>query len=110
MFWKIEKEIFGSLPLIQVFIITMGNPFNILQPGRALPIIWLCHIYEDKAGNIWFGGGGQAVTMGNPFEILQLKKDFPIRVLLLSLKTKPGNYGLAQGVSIVFMMEKHLPF
>jgi ligand-binding sensor domain-containing protein len=40
MFWKIEKEIFGSLPKIQVFIITMGNPFNILQPGRALPIIW----------------------------------------------------------------------
>ena len=35
MFWKIEKEIFGSLPGIQVFIITMGNPFNILQPGRA---------------------------------------------------------------------------
>ena len=70
MFWKIEKEIFGSLPMIQVFIITIrlrsgqaGNPclpdrqaFNILQPGRDLPVMQLyMSIYEDKAGIIWFG-------------------------------------------------------
>ena len=48
MFWKIEKEIFGSLPEIQVFILTMANPclpvrqaFNILQPERDLPAIKL---------------------------------------------------------------------
>jgi hypothetical protein len=41
MFWKIEKEIFGSLPGIQVSIITMVNPFNILQPGRDLLIMGL---------------------------------------------------------------------
>ena len=48
MFWKIEKEIFGSLPLVQVFIITMGNPFNILQPRRDLPIIGLCIFMKIK--------------------------------------------------------------
>ena len=52
----------------------------------------------------------QAVTMGNLFEILQLKMDYPIMILLLSWKTKPENYGLAQGVMLVFMMEKHLLF
>ena len=52
----------------------------------------------------------QAVTMGNLFEILQRKKDFPTMISILSWKTKPGNYGLAQGVSPVVMMEKHLPF
>ncbi len=30
---------FGSLLLIQVFIITMRNPFNILRPGRDLLIM-----------------------------------------------------------------------
>ncbi len=106
MFWKIEKEIFGSLPKIQVFIITMGSPFNILQPGRDLPIIGLCLFLKIKP--VIFGSlpeVEQAVTMGNLFEILQLKKDFPIMILLLSWKTKPGNYGLAQGATLVFMME-----
>ena len=42
MFWKIEAETFGSLPLIPEFIITMAKPSNISQPGRDLPIIWLC--------------------------------------------------------------------
>lgn len=42
MFWKIEAETFGSLPLIPEFIITMAKPFNISQPGRDLPII--CNI------------------------------------------------------------------
>lgn len=51
-------------------------------------------------------GVEQAVTMGNLFKISQRKKDFPIMILLLSWKTKPGNYGLAQGGSPVFMMEK----
>jgi hypothetical protein len=39
MFWKIEKEIFGSLPKIQVFIITMVNPFSILQQRMGLAVI-----------------------------------------------------------------------
>jgi hypothetical protein len=55
MFWKIEAEIFGSLLLIQAFIITLrlrsgqaGNPclpdgqaLNILQPGRDLLVMRL---------------------------------------------------------------------
>jgi hypothetical protein len=48
MFWKIDAETFGSLPLIQGFIITMGKPFNILQPGRDLPIIGLCVFMKIK--------------------------------------------------------------
>jgi hypothetical protein len=36
---KIDGEIFGSLLLIQAFIVTTGNPFNISPPGRGLPII-----------------------------------------------------------------------
>ena len=43
--------------MIQVFIITMGNPFEISQLGMDLPIIGLCvfvgYIFEDKKGNIW---------------------------------------------------------
>ena len=41
-FWDVledRKEIFGSLPKIQVFIITMGNPFSILQQRMGLPVI-----------------------------------------------------------------------
>ena len=48
MFWKIDAEIFGSLLLIQVFIITMGNPFKILQPGKDLLIITLVIFMKIK--------------------------------------------------------------
>src|ERR1700722_2366190 len=106
MSWKIEKEIFGSLPEIQVSIITMANPclpvrqaFNILQPGRVLPIIGL-GIFM-KISPVIFGSPPeveQAVTMGSRFEIIQRKTDCPTMILLLSWKTKPGNSGLAQGV------------
>src|SRR5882757_920851 len=111
MSWKIDAETFGLPLLIPEFIITMAKLFNISQPGRDLPIIGLCVFMKIKP--VIFGsppGVEQAVTMGNLFEILQLKKDFPIMILLLSWKTKLGNYGLAQGASPVFMMEKHLPF
>jgi hypothetical protein len=48
MSWKIDEEIFGSLLLIQVFIITTGNPFNISLPGMDLPIIGLCLFMKIK--------------------------------------------------------------
>src|SRR5580693_2950880 len=99
MSWKIEKAIFGSLPEIQVSIITMVNPFNILQLSRGLPVIKLFIFMKIKS--VIFGSPPeveQAVMMGNLFELLQRKTDYPIMILLLSWKTKPGNYGLAQGV------------
>lgn len=43
MFWKIDAETFGHLLLIQ---------------GEGLANNLVMSIYEDKAGNIWFGGGG----------------------------------------------------
>src|SRR6185369_15692843 len=103
MFWKIEKEIFGSLPEFLVFIITMGNPcrpdrqaFNILQPGRVLPIIVLEKFMKIKPVISGLRPEvEQAGTMGNLFEILQLKKDFPTMISILLWKTKPGKYGLA---------------
>src|SRR5688572_4154110 len=110
MFWKIEKEIFGSVPVIRVFIITMVNSFSILQQRMGLPVIQ--HWIFMKIKPAIFGSQPeveQAVTMGNLFEILQRKTDFPIIILPLSWKTKPGNYGLAQEAMPVFMMEKHLP-
>ncbi len=39
MFWKTKKEIFGFLLPIQVFTVTMGNPFNILQPAKDLQVM-----------------------------------------------------------------------
>jgi hypothetical protein len=46
MFWKIEKEIFGSVPRIQVSIVTLRlcagqavNPFSILQQRVGLAVI-----------------------------------------------------------------------
>jgi hypothetical protein len=46
MFWKIEKEIFGSVPRIQVSIVTLRlrsgqavNPFSILQQRLGLAVI-----------------------------------------------------------------------
>jgi hypothetical protein len=60
------------LDWLKVFIITMGNPFNISQPRRDLLIMRLFDIYEDKVGTIWFGTlmAEQAVTMGSHFEIM----------------------------------------
>src|SRR3990170_6005855 len=108
MYWKIEKEIFGSLPGIQVFISCLQGKqtFNILQLSRGLPVIMALLIFMKIKPGI--SGSEEAVTMGNLSEILQLKKDFPI-ILLQSLKTKQGNYGLAQGAKPSFMTEKHLP-
>ncbi len=109
MFWKIEKEIFGSLPRIQVFIVTMGNPFSILQPRMGLPVIRRLHIYEDRAGNIWFGASRYD---GKSFRNFTTKDGFPSN----SIRSTPGRqnrqaYGLVHKEKICsFMMEKHLPF
>src|SRR5688500_20390720 len=100
MYWKIDAETFGSLPLIPEFIITMGKPFSILQPRKDLPVTWL--YLSMKIKRVIFGSapeGEQAVTMGNLFEILQRRKDCPIIILLLSSKTTPVKYGLAQRAS-----------
>ena len=87
MFWKIEKEIFGSLPEIQVFIVTMGNPFSILQQRMGLPVIWFCHIYEDRAGNIWFGASRYD---GKSFRNFTTKDGFPSNNIRLLLEDKTG--------------------
>ncbi|MEJ7681882.1 MAG: two-component regulator propeller domain-containing protein [Segetibacter sp.] len=58
LFWKIEKEIFGSVLLAQVFIITMGNPFRNFTTKDGLAGDGVTTICEDKMGNIWFGTGG----------------------------------------------------
>jgi hypothetical protein len=66
MSWNIDAETFGSLPLIPEFIITMGNPFNILQPRRVLPIIGLEKFMKIKP--VIFGSAPeveQAAMMGN---------------------------------------------
>jgi ligand-binding sensor domain-containing protein len=58
MCWKTGKEIFGSLPVIQVIISFLQGKqaFNILQLSRGLASNYgAIHLYEDKAGNIWFG-------------------------------------------------------
>src|SRR4051812_27508446 len=111
MFWKIETEIFGSVPRIRVLIITMGNPFSILQQRMGLAVIQ-CFIFMKTWPEIFGSAPGveQAVTMGNIFEILQRKTGCPIMILILLWKTKPGKSGLAQGAMPVFMMEKHLRF
>ena len=74
MFWKIETEICGSLPEIQVFIGTVVNPclpdrqaFNILQRSKD----WLITAFFVfmKIKPAIFGsapGAEQAVMMGNP--------------------------------------------
>lgn len=36
----------------------MANPFNILQQRKGLYKDSILEIYEDKAGNIWFGTRG----------------------------------------------------
>src|SRR3569833_3087750 len=41
-FLKTAKEVFGSVRLAPVFIITIKNHFNILQQKRGLPIILSC--------------------------------------------------------------------
>src|SRR5688572_33157807 len=108
MSWKIEKEIFGSLPKIQEFIFTMGNPFSILQQRMGLPVIWRCIFMKIEP--VIFGSE-QAVTMGNLFKILPQKMDFPVTVFVYSLKTKPASFGLVHKEKICsFMMEKHLSF
>ena len=43
-----RKEIFGSVPMAQVLIITMGNPFKILQLGMGLQITRLCLFMKIK--------------------------------------------------------------
>src|SRR5262245_26528456 len=118
MCWKIEKEIFGSVPGIRVFIITMVNPclpdrqaFSILQQRMGLAVIQrFIFMKIEPAISGLVPEVEQAGTIGNLFGILQRKTDFPITMLILSWKTKQGNYGLAQGVSSVSMMEQHLPF
>jgi len=63
---------FGSLLSIQVFIITMGNLFNIIQPGRGLLVTPFLKFMKIKAA--LFGLAlevEQAVMMENPFEILK---------------------------------------
>jgi hypothetical protein len=66
MCWKIGKEIFGSVPKIQVSIVTLRlrsgqavNPFCIIQPGSAFTKVSQRGAYaiiEDKKGNIWTTG------------------------------------------------------
>src|SRR5687768_12727479 len=115
MFWKIEKEIFGSVPVIRASIITMVNRFSILQQRTGLPVIQLFIFMKIKPV---ISGSEQAVTMENPclpdnqlFEILPQKMDFPVTVFGCCLKTKPASFGLAHKAKICsFMMEKHLPF
>ncbi len=43
-----KRKYLVRFSLIQVFIITMGNPFNILQPGRDLLIMRLCVFTKIK--------------------------------------------------------------
>ncbi len=95
-----------------MFIITIENPFEILQPRTGLPMIGLLIFMKIKP--VIFGSAlneEQAVTMGNLFEILPQKMDFPVTVFVYSLKTKPASFGLVHKEKICsFMMEKHLPF
>ena len=80
-----------QLPLIQVFIITMGNPFSILQQRKDLPIIRLFHIYEDKAGNIWFGtGGGASRYDGKSFQNFTTKDGLPNNDVNTIMEDKTG--------------------
>src|SRR5882757_9847604 len=72
LFWKIEKEIFGSLLLVPGYIITMGNPFGILRQKTDLPVMGLLIFMKIKP--VIFGSvpeAGQAVTTGNHFAILK---------------------------------------
>ena len=90
MFWKIEKEIFGSLPRIQVFIITMGNPFRHFTTKDGLASNTALHIYEDKAGNIWFAEGASRYD-GKSFRNFTTKDGFPSNNIRLLLEDKTGN-------------------
>jgi hypothetical protein len=77
MFWKIEKEIFGLPPEIQVFIITMANPpigkiwalsrYDAKSLYNKKPTVTeikssgeqaFCGILEANDGSIWFGSLG----------------------------------------------------
>ena len=62
--------------MAQVFIITMGNPFKILQPGMDLINNSVIPIYEDKTGNIWFGTeGGASRYDGKSFRNFIISED-----------------------------------
>src|SRR5690349_24692079 len=98
MCWKIEKEIYGSLPRIRVFIFTMGNPspqerqvFSILQQRMDLPLIQRCIFMRTEPV---ISGLEQTDTMERRFEILPQKMDFPVTAFVYSLKTKPAGFGL----------------
>ncbi len=61
-FWDVLEDRRGNLWFASTrfgcLIITMVNPFNILQPRKDFPVISVGFIHEDKAGTIWFSTGG----------------------------------------------------
>ena len=67
-------------------------------------------IYEDKAGNIWFGtGGGVSRYDGKSFRNFTTTDGLTNNDVHAIVQDKTGKFGLAQGVISSFMMEKHLP-
>jgi len=109
-----------------------GKSFRNFTTKEGLAGNGVTCIYEDKAGNIWFGTGeGASCYDGKSFRNFKMKEAPPllrlilsifqftnigfqkfigcIMMLILSLKTKQASFGLAQEAIPSYMMERYLP-
>ena len=116
MFWKIEKEIFGSLPKIQVFIITMVESFQHFTTKDGLASNMALHLYEDRSGNIWIGS---SVYDGKSFRNFTTKDGFPSNNIRLLLEDKTGKLWFGAQGEDLFVYDarlngesggKHIPY
>ena len=87
MFWKIEKEIFGSASKDSGVYYYNGKSFQHFTTKDGLASNIALHIYEDRAGNIWFGASRYD---GKSFRNFTTKDGFPSNNIRLLLEDKTG--------------------
>jgi ligand-binding sensor domain-containing protein len=88
-----------------------GNSFQHFTTREGLANNAVLAIYEDRAGNIWFGtGGGVSRYNGTSFQNFTTKEGLPNSSISTIMEDKTGKLWFGTRGEAFFMMEKHLPF
>jgi ligand-binding sensor domain-containing protein len=99
-FWDVMEDRHGNLWFVTTdsgVYYYNGKTFNHFTTREGLASNLVLSIYEDKAGNIWFGAGGLSRYDGKSFQNFTTKDGLPDNGVRAIMEDKTGKLWIATG-------------